>query len=237
MDFYDPEQLPDTAAASLGKDLGEKAEVTSRLRDLQAQLERLPEHTTALQHAELQLAIGRSLQILERGAEAWSMTYTAFGLFLDEAAYQLAADCCDVLYQCDQLDSLAALGQGIWLAVTFPIDPEITVRLLSHVVEDTPDDSDGAAVAAATACLLTELRCKEGPDRDRLMFFAQQLLGKVARRHGQVEDQIQFDSWVEKLELNDPDKFLVRLRNVVDVLVQDNWWFDRAALQANLPHD
>ena len=35
--------------------------------------------------------------------------------------------------------------------VTFPIDPEITVHLLSHVIDDTPDDADGAAVAAATA--------------------------------------------------------------------------------------
>jgi len=37
--------------------------------------------------------------------------------------------------------------------------------------------------------------------------------------------------------LNDPDKFLVRLRNVVDVLVQDDWWFDRDALHAQLPED
>ena len=40
---------------------------------------------------------------------------------------------------------------------------------------------------------------------------------------------------VERMELNDPDKFLVRLRNVVDVLVQDQWWFDREALQAQIP--
>ena len=40
---------------------------------------------------------------------------------------------------------------------------------------------------------------------------------------------------MERLELNDPDKFLVRLRNVVDVLVQDQWWIDREAIQAELP--
>lgn len=235
MDEHDLMQLSDTAAASLNKDLGAKAAMESRLRDLLAQLEHLPEQADVLERAALQLEIGRALQILERGAEAWPMAYTAFVLFMDSAAYKLAADCCDVLYRCDQPDSLAALGQGIWLAVTFPIDPEITVHLLSHVVEDTPDDSDGAAVAAATACFLADLRCTEGPNRDRLMFFAQQLLGRVARRHAQVADQAQFDGWVEKLELNDPEKFLVRLRNVVDVLVQDNWWFDRNALQAEIP--
>jgi hypothetical protein len=37
--------------------------------------------------------------------------------------------------------------------------------------------------------------------------------------------------------LSDPAAFLPRLRNVVDVLVQEDWWFDRAALQAALPVD
>ena len=40
---------------------------------------------------------------------------------------------------------------------------------------------------------------------------------------------------MEKLELKQPEKFLVRLRNVVDVLVQDDWWFDREALSERLP--
>ena len=130
---------------------------------------------------------------------------------------------------------MIALGHGIWLGVTFPIDPEISVNLLSHVIEDTPDDSDGAAVAAATAAFIADVRSDDGPDRERLTFFAQQLLGRVARRHSEVESQEQFDLWIERLELNGPDKFLVRLRNVVDVLVQDQWWFDREALQAEIP--
>jgi hypothetical protein len=67
------------------------------------------------------------------------------------------------------------------------------------------------------------------------MFFATQTLGNVARRHSGVDGQEAFDLWMERLELKEPEKFLVRLRNVVDVLVQDNWWFDRQALQAKLP--
>jgi hypothetical protein len=39
------------------------------------------------------------------------------------------------------------------------------------------------------------------------------------------------------MELADPAQFLPRLRNVVDVLVQDDWWFDRDKLQATLPAD
>jgi hypothetical protein len=61
------------------------------------------------------------------------------------------------------------------------------------------------------------------------------MLGTVARRHSDVEKQEQFDYWLEKMELKDPQKFLPRLRNVVDVLVQDDWWVDREAIWASLP--
>ena len=235
MDYFKPDELEDTAAASLRKDLGQQAQLEGELVELNAQLARLPEDAAPLQRAALQLEIGRALQILERGEEAWPVTHTAFGILVQEQAWEAAADACDILYQADQPDSLIALGHGIWLGVTFPIDPEISVHLLSHVIDDTPDDSDGAAVAAATASFLADVRADEGPEKERLTFFAQQLLGRVARRHSGVETQEQFDLWVERLELNDPDKFLVRLRNVVDVLVQDQWWFDRDALQAQIP--
>jgi hypothetical protein len=237
MDDFDPNKLADTAADSLAKDLGEKARVEGHLAEWRERLRRLPEQAPPRERAELEFEVGRALQVLERGEEAWPVARTAFDLFMLDDDYERAADACDVLYQCDQPDSLAALGHGIWLAVTYPVNPEITVHLLSHVIDDTPDDADGAAVAAATACFLADVRAPDGPDRDRLLFFSQQLLGRVARRHSNVQTQAQFDLWVERLELNDPDKFLVRLRNVVDVLVQDTWWFDRDALRARLPED
>ena len=235
VDYYKPDELQDTAAASLRKDLGQQAQLEGELVELSQQLERLPEDAPPVQRAALQLEIARALQILERGADAWPIAQTAFGLFVSERQWESAADACNVLYESGQDDSLIALGHGLWLGVTFPIDPELSVILLSHVVEDTPDDSDGAAVAAATACFIADIRAAEGVDKERLSFFAQQLLGQVARRHSGVESQQQFDLWVERLELNEPDKFLVRLRNVVDVLVQDQWWFDREALQEQIP--
>ena len=70
---------------------------------------------------------------------------------------------------------------------------------------------------------------------ENLLFYTNQLLATVARRHSDVHDQPMFERWSKKLELDDPAKFLPRLRNVVDVLVQDNWWIDRDALTAKLP--
>jgi hypothetical protein len=230
----DTNPLFDAQAASVMADLGELAALEGRLAELRARLSLLPESASALERAGTQLEMARALQILGRGAEAWPIGRLAFDAFAAAEAWEEAADACDVLYQSEQPGSLAALGQGIWLGVTFPIDPEVSVHLLSHVVDDTPDDADGAAVAAATAAFLADLRAPEGADRERLVFFASQLLGRVARRHSKVEDQDQFEAWVRRLELDDPAKFLVRLRNVVDVLVQDDWWLDRDAIQSTL---
>jgi hypothetical protein len=235
VDYFDPDKLEDTAAASLRKNLGQQAELEGLLVEMRDQLAALPESAPGEQRASIQLEMARALQILERGEEAWPLAMTAFGIFAERNDWENAADACDVAYQTGEPDALIALGHGIWIGVTFPIDPEISVHLLSHVVDDTPDDSDGAAVAAATACFIADVRADEGPEKERLSFFAHQLLGKVARRHSEIETQDQFELWVEKLELNEPDKFLVRLRNVVDVLVQDQWWIDREAIQARLP--
>lgn len=228
-------RLPDTAADSvLGYGI-ETAALESHLQILNEHLDELRRQGgSAHRLADLQLQIARTLVNLDRGAEAWPLARSAFDHFIEWSQFELAADACDVLYQTGHPDALAALGQGIWLAVTCPIDPELTVELLNHVIEDTPDDSDGAAVAATTALFLADVRA-QGRQREDLMFFATQLLGTVARRHSSIDSADQLDAWMERLELKEPEKFLVRLRNVVDVLVQDNWWFDREALQEQLP--
>jgi len=235
MDFLDPGQHPDVIPVSPAEEIAEKARLEGELAELQKELEQLaPEAHKEREH--IQLLMARNLAALERGEEAWPLARAAFDRFLANEDWQSAADACNILYQSDQPDSLAALGQGIWLAVTYPIDPEVTIELLQHLIDDTPKDSDGAAVAAATAAFVADLRAT-GDNREDLLFFTQQMLGNVARRHSEVESQEQFDYWIQKLELDQPDKFLVRLRNIVDVLVQDNWWFDRDELQARLPEE
>jgi hypothetical protein len=184
--------------------------------------------------AKLRLDEGELLNALERGKEAWQIVRPIFDLFVESEEWELAAEACDVLSQTEHDNSLVALANGIWLGVTFPIDPQVTVSLLQYVIDDTPDDSDGAAIAAAVAKYVIDMRAKEEAHND-LSFFATQMMGEVARRHSNIDDQADFDAWAKKLELDDPAKFLVRLRNVVDVMAQDDWWIDRDALRAKLP--
>ncbi|WP_456444409.1 hypothetical protein [Thiolapillus sp.] len=234
MDFHNPDKLEDTVADSANMDAVEKARLEGELAEMES---RLPGISDPGEKAQLQLDMGRILADLNRGSEAWRMCREAFDHFLAQENWEAAADCCNVMYLSDQPDSLVALGQGVWLGVTYPIAPELSVELLHHIIDDTPDDSDGAAVAAATAAFIVDVRTQDHPQRDDMLFFTQQMLGKVANRHSGISDQAQFNYWMEKLELDQPDKFLVRLRNIVDVLVQDDWWFDRDALRANIPED
>jgi hypothetical protein len=200
--------------------------ILDRVRELPAEAE--------LEKASLKVDAAALLLDLERNKEAWDLARTAFDPLLDHQQWEQAAQACLVMFQADQPESMAALGHAIWLSVTFPVDPELTVAILQQVVDETPDDSDGAAVAAVVAHYVADMRA-EGKQRDDLLFFTNNLIGAVARRHGDVSTQEKFDAWFERLELNEPEKFLVRLRNIVDVMVQEDWWLDRDALHEQLP--
>ena len=222
-----------------GADSSEDAKISTQLLErlideLRQQLDALSPRTEPLRRADLLLQLSRALVRLEKKPEAWGMARAAFDLYLAEEAWEGAVQACDILFLSEQALSLAALGQGIWLAVTYPVDPELSVAMLQHVVDETPPEADGAAVAAITAHYLADLRAVQ-PQRDQLLIYTNQVLATGARRHSDIEGQQAFDGWLAEMELNDPVLFLPRLRNVVDVLVQDDWWFDRDALQARLP--
>ena len=226
---------PAVGNADSSEDAKESTGMLKRLvADLRGQLAELSPQAEMLRRADLLLQLGRAQVRLEERPEAWAAAREAFDLYLAEQAWEGAAQACDILFLSEQPQSLAALGQGIWLAVTYPVDPELSVALLQRVVEETPPDADGAAVAAITAYYLVDRRARE-PQREHLLLYAHQVLATVARRHSGVDGQEAFNRWIEDMELNDPALFLPRLRNVVDVLVQDDWWFDRETLQAALP--
>jgi hypothetical protein len=173
---------------------------------------------------------------LEQPEKAWQRLRPAVDVCIHQQQWQLAAELCNALFQSDHDDALEALGNGLWLAITFPVDPTLSVALLGHVINDTPPDSDGAAVAAAVAAYIVELRADQSVNDDATLAVGQ-MLNDVARRHSNVQTPEDFDAWFEKLELNQPDKFLIRMRNVIEVLVQDQWWFDRYALQQIIPEE
>ncbi|MDD4911087.1 MAG: hypothetical protein PHP57_02220 [Sideroxydans sp.] len=214
------------------RDDAKEQESAELKKQLVEQLQVLSEHADAspLDRARLQLDVAESLVALERKAEAWTLAREAFDTALQHDAWKDAVEACDVLYQCEQQASVAALGMGVWLAVSFPVDPELTLAMLMHIVEETPDNSDGAALAAVAARYVIDLRADDA-SHESLSFLANTLIGRVAERHSKVRDQAALDQWMEKLALRDPQIFLPRLGKVVNIIVGDAWWFDRDELR------
>ncbi|HAZ34734.1 MAG TPA: hypothetical protein DCY60_03405, partial [Gammaproteobacteria bacterium] len=145
--------------------------------------------------------------------------------------WELAVEACDVMFLSEGPDALVALGHALWLGITFPIDPEITVAMLQHLVEESPEEADTRAVAAAAAHYVTSMRCGEDDD---LTFFTSQMLASVADKHSHITDQSTFDVWRRTLELDKPEVFLKKLSGAVDQLVDDKWWIDRDTIRAKL---
>ncbi len=235
--------MPPKTRFDFGAETGADAVVSiAALRDRLAVLEtRLNEQRAAAEPDPVWIAKldkDAAWLLLELGQRdrAWQRARPRFDPLFTARDWPALIDLCDLLFQCNQADSLSALGQGVWLAVTFPVNPKITIDMLQHVIDETADDADGAAVAAATAVYVHDLR-KEQVEDPGLYVDAMQLLTTVGRRHADAHDQAAFDRWIKRMELDNPEKFLVRLRNVIDVLVQDQWWFDRDQVQAGLPGD
>lgn len=224
----------------LGSDSGEDAKASvqaaeSRLAALRDRIrESAPDDAGDASRTRMLLAECGLLIELGRLTEAWQRAKEIFHASVAAKQWQSAAESCELMFRSEQPQSLAALGQGIWIAVTFPVEPRTTVSLLEHVVNETPDHADGAAVAAAVAVYVVDLRAA-GEQHDTLSVASRQMLTSVARRHSGIQDQSDLDNWMDALDLNDVNKILTGLRRVVDALVEDNWWIDRDAIQAELP--
>lgn len=207
----------------------ERVELTKHLDEKWRELNNLTS-VTPLTRARMQLDVAEILVALERKPEAWALAREAFDTALEHNAWQDAVEACNVLYQCELEESIAALGMGVWLAVSFPVDPELTLAMLLHIVDETPNNSDGAALAAVTARYVIDLRA-EDENHESQGFLANNLIARVAERHSNVRDQAALDKWMDRLELRDPQVFLPRLGQVVEVIVGDSWWFDRNELR------
>ena len=206
-------------------------QLQSRLEYFEAQLAGLTEGAPAEDRIKNLLEIGRIQVERYKGSDAWEKAFTAFNLAQDDELWELAVEACVVMFLSEGPDALVALGHALWLGITFPIDPEITVAMLQHLVEESPEEADTRAVAAAAAHYVTSMRCGEDDD---LTFFTSQMLASVADKHSHITDQSTFDVWHRTLQLDKPDVFLKKLSGAVDQLVDNKWWVDRDAIRAKL---
>jgi len=212
-----------------------KEDIQRYLEEKQAAYDALEANAEPLERARLQLDVAEALVGMGRADESWEKARSALDTFVENEQWQDAVEACDVLYQSAQPASMVALAHGVWLAVTYPIDPTLTVNMLNYIIDETPAKADGAAVAATTAHYVADVRT-EADQHKSLTFLTKQLLANVAKEHSGVEDQEGLNAWMERLELLTPDVFLPRLSLVLGAIVPaDEWWFDRDALRDKIP--
>lgn len=186
----------------------------------------------------VELDIAETQLGLKRNTDSWDTARAVFDECVKMEAWQEAVEACDILFRSELDDNIIALGNGVWLAVTFPIKAQTTVAVLHHIVDETPDKSDGGAVAAMAAHYIADLRTRDDEHQhSSLTFLTTQVLAKVAKRHRGIEGQDMLNTWIEILQLNDPAELLPRLGKMLEAMVDKNWWYDRDALRARLPQD
>ena len=204
----------------------------SRMADLELRLQGL---TLSDERAELLLDYGTLLLDFQRKEDAWDAAKEAFDHFTASENWELAVTATDILVTADQKESLIALAHGIWLGITYPINPEASVAILQHMVEESPVGSDTAAVAAVTAHFIADRRAPEGKAGENVRFFTSQRLAEVASQHRNIKNQEEFEIWMVGNEFDNPDSFLPKLSAAVDALAEGSWWIDRDALRSALP--
>ncbi len=178
----------------------------------------------------IQLELAEILLTLDEGPKAYAAAREALDASLMQERYESAVQACLFMYRSEQQHSISALGQGLWLAVACPIDPELSLEMLRALIEETPADSDGAAVAAMLGYFLMEMRAPED-NQERLVFLARQLVAEVAERHRGITDDESISIWAQMHELDDVDQLLERMAVIIDAITEV-WWFDRDALRA-----
>lgn len=209
-------------------------ELKQELQQYMQEFEQINSESNLVDRARLMLNIAECHLGLDQRDLAWEWSRPTVRDFVDNHQWQLAAEACDILYNCHQDDSIIALGNGIWLAVTYPVDANISVNLLHHIVDETPDDSDGAAVAAMLAHYLAEIRAPEA-EHANLTFVTGQIVAQVAKRHRGIEDQDTLNTWIKMYQLDDLQELLPRMSLILETITDGKWWYDREKLKAELP--
>ncbi|VAW60487.1 hypothetical protein MNBD_GAMMA11-451 [hydrothermal vent metagenome] len=230
----DPGIRPEQAVLETSGDEEARAFLEEQLRNHQFELTQLARDADPLKVAHVKMDVANAQLGLEQNENAWNESKAAFETFVEKEEWASAIEACDIMYQTEQSASITALMHGAWLSITYPVDPEYTIGMMSYIIDETPSDSDGAAVAAATAHYIVGIRASD-EKHDSLVFLSTNMIAKVAQRHSDVKSQDTLDFWMEKMELKDPEKFLPRMGTVIDAIVNGHWWFDRDALRDRLP--
>ncbi len=126
-----------------------------------------------------------------------------------------------------------ALAQRIWVALKTDTPAAECVLALFHLLNTLGPRHEVAGPIAALAHFMAKHRTPNHPDRDLALGQAQQMFHRVCEEKGIVGESA-FQIWVKNSRLDDPNHYVPIVMHCLEIMVGDEWWFDRNLLQKEL---
>jgi hypothetical protein len=126
-----------------------------------------------------------------------------------------------------------ALAQRVWVGLKSDAPAADVVLSLFHLLNTLGSKHEIAGPIAALAHLIAKNRTPDHEDRDLAMGQAQQMFNLVCENLGVVGEE-PFQKWVASSKLDDPNHYIPIVMNCLDIMVGDDWWFDREQLQKEM---
>ncbi len=125
-----------------------------------------------------------------------------------------------------------ALAQRVWVALKSEIPVPDVVMALFHLLNTLGPRHEIAGPIVALAHLMAKHRTPDHPDAALAQAQSQQMFSLVLDAVGIVGDEA-FGKWVELHHLDDPNHYIPIVLRSLEIMVGDDWWFDRAALEVD----
>ncbi|MBF0142709.1 MAG: hypothetical protein HQL59_04530 [Magnetococcales bacterium] len=126
-----------------------------------------------------------------------------------------------------------ALGHRVWVALKTQAPASDTVLALFHLLNTLGPRHEIAGPVAALAHFVARHRTPDHPDRELAMGQAQQMFALVCGAINVLPGE-PFDRWVRETHLDDPNHYVPVVLRALELMVGEEWWFDREALERQL---
>lgn len=177
---------------------------------------------------------GAPVQHLRHGGPDWDAEIERVRTWADEGNWEEVFKLLKTMSQrFKNTEIYKALAQRVWVGLKTQIAGSEVVMALFHLLNTLGPRHDVAGPIAALAHLIAKHRTPDHPDRDLALGQAQQMFHRVCEERGVVGEEA-FKIWVKGERLDDPNHYVPIVMHVLEVMVGDEWWFDRSLLQGAL---
>ena len=167
-------------------------------------------------------------------AEEWKLNKAAIRRFANDSNWPEALKLLKVLSTKHRNKEIyKALAQRVWICLKSDAPSPEVVLSLFHLLNTLGAKHEVAGPIVALAHLMAKKRTPDHKDSDLAMGQAQQMFNLVCETIGVVGEDA-FKKWVETNKLDDPGYYVPIVMHCLDIMVGDDWWFDREKLQQEM---